>query len=91
VLKEDERRSSLRAEALGPDQSAMLERGEVHVGIRHDQYPSRHLASHALPPDEVLAACFVTDINLIPRPGRRRLLGRWLRKRPAQEKKTNAA
>jgi DNA-binding transcriptional LysR family regulator len=57
VLKEDERRSSLRAEALGPDQSAMLERGEVHVGIRHDQYPSRHLASHALPPDEVLAAC----------------------------------
>jgi transposase-like protein len=32
-----------------------------------------------------------TDINLIPRPGRRRLLGRWLRKRPAQEKKTNAA
>jgi LysR family nitrogen assimilation transcriptional regulator len=45
------------SEALGPDQSAMLERGEVHVGIRHDQYPSRHLASHALPPDEVLAAC----------------------------------
>jgi LysR family nitrogen assimilation transcriptional regulator len=44
-------------EALGPDQSAMLERGEVHVGIRHDQYASRHFASHALPPDEVLAAC----------------------------------
>ena len=44
-------------EALGPDQSAMLERGEVHVGIRHDQYASRYLASHALPPDEVLAAC----------------------------------
>jgi putative ATP-binding cassette transporter len=36
-------------------------------------------------------ARFVTDINLIPRPGRRRLLGRWLRKRPAQERKTNAA
>jgi LysR family nitrogen assimilation transcriptional regulator len=44
-------------EALGPDQSAMLERGEVHVGIRHDQYANRHLASQALPPDEVLAAC----------------------------------
>jgi LysR family transcriptional regulator, nitrogen assimilation regulatory protein len=44
-------------EALGSDQSAMLECGEVHVGIRHDQYASRHLVSHALPPDEVLAAC----------------------------------
>jgi len=44
-------------EALGPDQSAMLERGEVHVGIRHDQYANRNFASHALPPDEVLAAC----------------------------------
>jgi LysR family nitrogen assimilation transcriptional regulator len=44
-------------EALGPDQSAMLERGEVHVGIRHDQYANRHFASQALPPDEVLAAC----------------------------------
>ena len=31
-------------------------------------------------------ARFVTDINLIPRPGRRRLLGRWLRARPAQVK-----
>jgi DNA-binding transcriptional LysR family regulator len=45
------------SEALGPDQSAMLERGEVHFGIRHDQYANRHFASHALPPDEVLAAC----------------------------------
>ena len=44
-------------EALGPDQSAMLERGEVHVGIRHDQYASRYLASRALPPDDVFAAC----------------------------------
>jgi DNA-binding transcriptional LysR family regulator len=44
-------------EALGPEQSAMLERGEVHVGIRHDQYANRHFASHPLPPDEVLAAC----------------------------------
>jgi putative ATP-binding cassette transporter len=33
-------------------------------------------------------ARFVTDINLIPRPGRRRLLGRWLRARPAPEKKS---
>ena len=32
-------------------------------------------------------ARFVTDINLIPRPGRRRLLGRWLRARPAQGKR----
>ena len=37
--------------------SAMLERGEVHVGIRHDQYVNRYFASHALPPDEILAAC----------------------------------
>jgi DNA-binding transcriptional LysR family regulator len=44
-------------EALGPEQSAMLERGEVHVGIRHDQYANRHFASRPLPPDEVLAAC----------------------------------
>jgi LysR family nitrogen assimilation transcriptional regulator len=44
-------------EALGPEQSALLERGEVHFGIRHDQYPSRFLASRALPPDEVLAVC----------------------------------
>jgi LysR family nitrogen assimilation transcriptional regulator len=44
-------------EALGPEQSTMLERGEVHIGIRHDQYPSRFLASRTLPPDEVLAVC----------------------------------
>ena len=44
-------------EALGTEQSAMLEGGEVHVGIRHDRYPSRFLVSRALPPDEVLAAC----------------------------------
>ena len=36
-------------------------------------------------------ARFVTDINLIPRPGRRRLLGRWLRARPAPEKKDHIA
>jgi DNA-binding transcriptional LysR family regulator len=44
-------------EALGPDQSALLERGDVHVGIRHDQYANKHLANRVLPPDEVLAAC----------------------------------
>jgi DNA-binding transcriptional LysR family regulator len=44
-------------EALGPDQSAMLERGEVHVGIRHHQGADRRFESHALPSDEVLAAC----------------------------------
>jgi vitamin B12/bleomycin/antimicrobial peptide transport system ATP-binding/permease protein len=36
-------------------------------------------------------ARFVTDINLIPRPGRRRLLGRWLRARRAQPPKADAA
>ena len=44
-------------EALGREQTAMLERGEVHVGIRHDQCPNRRFESRALPPDEVLAAC----------------------------------
>lgn len=45
-------------EALGPDQVAMLERGEVHLGIRHDQGATSHrLNSHALPSEEVLAAC----------------------------------
>ena len=36
-------------------------------------------------------ARFVTDINLIPRPGRRRLLGRWLRARRGQSQKSDAA
>jgi LysR family transcriptional regulator, nitrogen assimilation regulatory protein len=44
-------------EALGLDQIAMLERGEVHVGIRHDQGTYRGLESLVLPPDELLAAC----------------------------------
>jgi LysR family transcriptional regulator, nitrogen assimilation regulatory protein len=43
-------------EALGRDQTAMLERGEVHVGIRHDP-GDRRFESLVLPPDEVLAAC----------------------------------
>jgi DNA-binding transcriptional LysR family regulator len=44
-------------EALGPAQVALLERGEVHLGIRHDQGIDPSLASHPLLPDEVLAAC----------------------------------
>jgi LysR family transcriptional regulator, nitrogen assimilation regulatory protein len=43
-------------EALGREQTAMLERGEVHIGIRHDQGDPR-FASRVLPPDEILAAC----------------------------------
>lgn len=43
-------------EALGREQTELLERGEVHVGIRHDQGDPR-FASLVLPPDEVLAAC----------------------------------
>jgi LysR family nitrogen assimilation transcriptional regulator len=42
-------------EALGHEQTAMLERGEVHIGIRHDQ-GDRRFESRALPPDELLAA-----------------------------------
>src|SRR6266852_722754 len=42
-------------EALGHEQTAMLERGEVQIGIRHDQ-GDRRFESPALPPDEVLAA-----------------------------------
>jgi putative ATP-binding cassette transporter len=36
-------------------------------------------------------ARFVTDINLIPRPGRRRLLGSWLRARRERSPKADAA
>jgi LysR family transcriptional regulator, nitrogen assimilation regulatory protein len=43
-------------EALGLDQVPMLRRGEVHVGIRHDQGGDHGFDSLALPPDEVLAA-----------------------------------
>jgi DNA-binding transcriptional LysR family regulator len=42
-------------EALGREQTAMLERGEVHIGIRHDQ-GDRRFESRILPPDEVLGA-----------------------------------
>ena len=44
-------------EALGLDQVPLLERGEVHVGIRHDQGIHPQFDSLSLPPDDVLAAC----------------------------------
>jgi DNA-binding transcriptional LysR family regulator len=43
------------SEALGRQQTPMLETGEVHIGIRHDQNDLR-FESRVLPPDEVLAA-----------------------------------
>jgi DNA-binding transcriptional LysR family regulator len=43
------------SEALGREQTPMLESGEVHIGIRHDQSDPR-FESRMLPPDEVLAA-----------------------------------
>ena len=39
------------------DQVPLLERGEVHIGIRHDQGVNPWFESFALPPDDVLAAC----------------------------------
>jgi LysR family transcriptional regulator, nitrogen assimilation regulatory protein len=44
-------------EALGHEQLALLERGEVHLGIRHDQGIDPRFEGRALPADEVLAAC----------------------------------
>jgi DNA-binding transcriptional LysR family regulator len=44
-------------EALGMDQVPLLERGEVHIGIRHDQGVNPWFESLALPSDDVLAAC----------------------------------
>jgi DNA-binding transcriptional LysR family regulator len=44
-------------EALGMDQVPLLERGEVHIGIRHDQGVNPWFESIALPSDDVLAAC----------------------------------
>jgi DNA-binding transcriptional LysR family regulator len=44
-------------EALGMDQVPLLERGEVHIGIRHDQGLNPWFESFALPSDDVLAAC----------------------------------
>jgi DNA-binding transcriptional LysR family regulator len=42
-------------EALGPEQTAMLERGEVHVGIRLDAGVDGRFESCFLPPADVLA------------------------------------
>src|SRR5258705_7314044 len=42
-------------EALGREQTAMLERGEVHIGIRHDE-SDRRFASRILPPAEAWPA-----------------------------------
>jgi LysR family nitrogen assimilation transcriptional regulator len=36
------------SEALGGEQTAMLERGEVHIGIRHEQDTGRRFESLAL-------------------------------------------
>jgi LysR family nitrogen assimilation transcriptional regulator len=43
-------------EALGMDQVQLLERGEVHIGIRHDQGMNPWFESIPLPSDDVLAA-----------------------------------
>jgi DNA-binding transcriptional LysR family regulator len=43
-------------EALGMDQVPLLERGEVHIGIRHEQGVNPWFESVALPSDDVLAA-----------------------------------
>ncbi len=43
-------------EALGMDQVPLLERGEVHIGIRHDQGVNPWFESVALPSDDILAA-----------------------------------
>jgi DNA-binding transcriptional LysR family regulator len=47
-------------EAVGPDVLAMLERGEIHLGIsllQSVQADDRHFASYPVPPVELLAAC----------------------------------
>jgi len=49
-------------EALGAEQTAMLERGEIHVGIRLEQGGPR-FESRVLPPAEALAAC-ATSLEL---------------------------
>jgi len=49
-------------EALGAEQTAMLERGEIHVGIRLEQGGPR-FESRVPPPAEALAAC-ATSLEL---------------------------
>lgn len=49
-------------EALGAEQTTMLERGEVHVGIRLEQ-GGPHFEGRVLPPADALAAC-ATSLQL---------------------------
>ena len=46
-------------EAVGPDIRAMLERGEIHLGLllQADRTDDSHFASYSVPPVELLAAC----------------------------------
>jgi DNA-binding transcriptional LysR family regulator len=46
-------------EAVGPDILAMLERGEIHLGVllQAVQADDRHFSSYPVPPVELLAAC----------------------------------
>jgi len=50
-------------EALGHEQLVLLEHGEVHLGIRHDQGSDRRFEGRALQADEVLAA-FAPSLQL---------------------------
>ena len=46
-------------EAVGPDIQALLQRGEVHLGLllQADRADDSHFASYPVPPVELLAAC----------------------------------
>jgi LysR family transcriptional regulator, nitrogen assimilation regulatory protein len=50
-------------EALGPEQTAMLERGEVHVGIRLDQGDPRFESRILLPADALAVAAPSFDLG----------------------------
>ena len=50
-------------EALGMDQVPLLERGEVHIGIRHDQGVNPWFDSLSLPSDDVLAVLIDVDLE----------------------------
>jgi LysR family transcriptional regulator, nitrogen assimilation regulatory protein len=43
-------------EAFGPEQLVLLDRGEIHVGLRHLHTDGDHFGSHSLPAVEVVAA-----------------------------------
>jgi len=49
-------------EAVGPDIQALLQRGEVHLGLllQADRADDSHFASYPVPPVELLAACHPT-------------------------------